>query len=362
MTESASSPFPRGRAGGAPRPPGSPGRTRTSRRCRPRRSSRSSSGSSCARAATDGVYRAASFAFPGFDRFAFGLSIADAWARAGHPRGREPLPRGQLDALRRRRVPDRRRGGRRDVVRRTLRLRLVPRRARRRRHDAPADGRSPGAQGPRPRRGGVHGDRLHAGGGRQARVALLADARARRGRRCVAPGVPRHRRRPRRGRRRPALGRRSATAVGRALRRDTARCSTRSRRSTATATATRSAGSGSPRRSARPSTRGTSLRTSTRASARCRSRTSSGPRCRRAGRARRCSCRASTHTSTTRRRADTTGRTRGRRSGAIARRLCAEGAVADMAQIRAHLEHRVATHPGEDYASTSPNRRSARGT
>ncbi len=44
---------------------------------------------------TDGVYHAASFAFPGFDRFAFGLSIADAWARAGHPRGGEQPP-GQL--------------------------------------------------------------------------------------------------------------------------------------------------------------------------------------------------------------------------------------------------------------------------
>jgi hypothetical protein len=42
--------------------------------------------------AADGVYRAASFAFPGFDRFAFGLSIADAWARAGHPRGAAQPP------------------------------------------------------------------------------------------------------------------------------------------------------------------------------------------------------------------------------------------------------------------------------
>ena len=41
---------------------------------------------------TDGAYHAAPFAFPGFDRFAFGLSIADAWARAGHPRGREQPP------------------------------------------------------------------------------------------------------------------------------------------------------------------------------------------------------------------------------------------------------------------------------
>jgi hypothetical protein len=41
---------------------------------------------------SDGAYHAASFAFPGFDRFAFGLSIADAWARAGHPRGGSQLP------------------------------------------------------------------------------------------------------------------------------------------------------------------------------------------------------------------------------------------------------------------------------
>ncbi len=45
----------------------------------------------------DGAYHAATFAFPGFDRFAFGLAIADAWAHAGHPRGREPLPPGQID-------------------------------------------------------------------------------------------------------------------------------------------------------------------------------------------------------------------------------------------------------------------------
>jgi hypothetical protein len=45
---------------------------------------------------TDGAYHAASFAFPGFDRFAFGLSIAEAWARAGHPRGRDQPP-GQLE-------------------------------------------------------------------------------------------------------------------------------------------------------------------------------------------------------------------------------------------------------------------------
>ena len=45
---------------------------------------------------TDGVFRAASFAFPGIDRFAFGLSIADAWARAGHPRG-PGQPPAQLD-------------------------------------------------------------------------------------------------------------------------------------------------------------------------------------------------------------------------------------------------------------------------
>jgi hypothetical protein len=46
---------------------------------------------------TDGAYHAAAFAFPGFDRFGFGLAIADEWARAGHPRGRETLPRGVLD-------------------------------------------------------------------------------------------------------------------------------------------------------------------------------------------------------------------------------------------------------------------------
>ena len=45
---------------------------------------------------TDGVVRAASFAFPGLDRFALGLSVADAWARAGHPRG-SGQPRAQLD-------------------------------------------------------------------------------------------------------------------------------------------------------------------------------------------------------------------------------------------------------------------------
>jgi hypothetical protein len=44
----------------------------------------------------DGVDRAAPFAFPGFDRFAFGLSIADAWARAGHPKGSGP-PSSQLE-------------------------------------------------------------------------------------------------------------------------------------------------------------------------------------------------------------------------------------------------------------------------
>jgi hypothetical protein len=40
----------------------------------------------------DGVERAAPFAFPGFDRFAFGLSIADAWVRAGHPKGSGASP------------------------------------------------------------------------------------------------------------------------------------------------------------------------------------------------------------------------------------------------------------------------------
>jgi hypothetical protein len=35
----------------------------------------------------DGVFRASPAAFPGFDRFAFGMSVADSWARAGHPRG-----------------------------------------------------------------------------------------------------------------------------------------------------------------------------------------------------------------------------------------------------------------------------------
>jgi hypothetical protein len=40
----------------------------------------------------DGVDRGVPFAFPGFDRFAFGLSIADAWARAGHPTGSGPPP------------------------------------------------------------------------------------------------------------------------------------------------------------------------------------------------------------------------------------------------------------------------------
>jgi hypothetical protein len=34
--------------------------------------------------AADGQYRASPTAFPGFDRFGFGLSIADAWARTGH--------------------------------------------------------------------------------------------------------------------------------------------------------------------------------------------------------------------------------------------------------------------------------------
>jgi hypothetical protein len=46
----------------------------------------------------DGVERAASFAFPGFDRFAFGLAIADAWARAGHPRGSGPPSQAELFA------------------------------------------------------------------------------------------------------------------------------------------------------------------------------------------------------------------------------------------------------------------------
>jgi hypothetical protein len=41
---------------------------------------------------SDGAYHAASFAFPGFDRFAYGLSIADAWVRAGHPRGGSQVP------------------------------------------------------------------------------------------------------------------------------------------------------------------------------------------------------------------------------------------------------------------------------
>ena len=37
--------------------------------------------------APDGVYRTSPTAFPGFDRFGFGLAVADQWARAGHPRG-----------------------------------------------------------------------------------------------------------------------------------------------------------------------------------------------------------------------------------------------------------------------------------
>lgn len=45
---------------------------------------------------TDGVVRAAAFAFPGLDRFALGLSVADAWIRAGHPRG-SGQPPAQLD-------------------------------------------------------------------------------------------------------------------------------------------------------------------------------------------------------------------------------------------------------------------------
>jgi hypothetical protein len=46
----------------------------------------------------DGVDHAAPFAFPGFDRFAFGLAIADAWARAGHPKGGGAQPQAELFA------------------------------------------------------------------------------------------------------------------------------------------------------------------------------------------------------------------------------------------------------------------------
>jgi hypothetical protein len=44
----------------------------------------------------DGVERAAPFAFPGFDRFAFGLAVADTWARAGHPKGGGPSAQEEL--------------------------------------------------------------------------------------------------------------------------------------------------------------------------------------------------------------------------------------------------------------------------
>ena len=125
---------------------------------------------------------------------------------------------GAARALRGGRVPDRRGDRRSHVVHRQVRLRLVPRRARRRGHDAPPHRRPPRAQGPRPRPGRVHGDRLHAGARRQARLALLADPRARCGRRRVASRVPRHRRRPRRGRRGAALDGRGAASVGRPLR------------------------------------------------------------------------------------------------------------------------------------------------
>ena len=49
----------------------------------------------------DGVLRTLPLAFPGFDRFAFGVGVADAWARAGHPRrGRlTPAQRALLDAV-----------------------------------------------------------------------------------------------------------------------------------------------------------------------------------------------------------------------------------------------------------------------
>ena len=46
----------------------------------------------------DGADKAAPFAFPGFDRFAFGLAIADAWAHAGHPKGGGPQAQAELFA------------------------------------------------------------------------------------------------------------------------------------------------------------------------------------------------------------------------------------------------------------------------
>jgi hypothetical protein len=44
----------------------------------------------------DGQYRASPTAFPGFDRFAFGLAIADAWARSGHARSDRPPAEDEL--------------------------------------------------------------------------------------------------------------------------------------------------------------------------------------------------------------------------------------------------------------------------
>jgi hypothetical protein len=46
----------------------------------------------------DGVARVPPLAFPGIDRFAFGLDAADAWARAGHPK-RDDLSAGQRALL-----------------------------------------------------------------------------------------------------------------------------------------------------------------------------------------------------------------------------------------------------------------------
>jgi hypothetical protein len=40
----------------------------------------------------DGQYRASATAFPGFDRFAFGMAIADAWARSGHAKRTDRPP------------------------------------------------------------------------------------------------------------------------------------------------------------------------------------------------------------------------------------------------------------------------------
>jgi hypothetical protein len=49
---------------------------------------------------TDGVVRASRVAFPGLDLFAFGVEVADAWARAGHPGrdARSPAQRALLGA------------------------------------------------------------------------------------------------------------------------------------------------------------------------------------------------------------------------------------------------------------------------